>query len=172
MTNTQGLCIRRAGPADAQTVTHLHVAVWRQTYADLAPAAAIEKLDEAHRLPLWQAALAPDAPDTTLLAEVGSQAVGFVRYGPASQPELGTGGEVKNLYILPAYTRRGLGRQLLARALLELKSAGYFSAALAVVEGNATASAFYLANGGRFHSSFTDAGPVWPSHNLVLRWTF
>ncbi len=170
MTNNLGLRIRRAGPADAQTVTHLHVAVWRQTYADLAPPEALAKLDATHRLPLWQAALSPDAPDTTLLAEIGSQLVGIIRFGPASQPELGSGGEVKNLYILPAYARRGIGRHLLARALSDLKTAGYFSAALAVVEGNATAVAFYMANGGRFHSSFTDAGPVWRSHNLVLSW--
>ncbi|MEJ1991702.1 MAG: hypothetical protein P8X50_08305 [Maritimibacter sp.] len=104
MSNRQNLITRRAGPADAEGLAHLHVAVWRQTYAALAPAEALEMLDEANRLPGWQAALAPDAPKSaggTLIAELDGRAVGFVRYGPASQPELGDAGEVKHLYVLP-----------------------------------------------------------------------
>lgn len=170
MTKLDAFRIRPAELVDAEVVARLHVAVWRQTYADLAPAAALEKLDEAHRLPGWQAALAPGAPGATLLAEVDGQAVGFVRYGAVSQLELGEAGEVKHLYILPGFARLGIGRALLAEAFAGLKALGFANAALAVVEGNASALAFYQALGGTLEGSFTDAGPIWRSHNLILCW--
>lgn len=167
---TANLRIRPATPADAGAIAGLHVAVWRQTYADLAPAAAIARLDAAHRLPGWRAALAPGAPGATLLAEIGGVPVGFVRYGPASQPELGEGGEIKHLYIAPDCARRGIGRQLLTAALAGLKQAGFNAAALAVVRGNDRALAFYRAEGATLGGAFTDAGPLWRSDNLILRW--
>ncbi|MGD9864596.1 MAG: N-acetyltransferase family protein [Pseudodonghicola sp.] len=168
MTGT--LRIRPANPADAGAIADLHVAVWRQAYADLAPPEAIARLDVAHRLPGWQAALAAGAPGATLLATRGVRPVGFVRFGPASQPELGDAGEIKHLYVATDCTRQGIGRQLLSAALAGLKQAGFNKAALAVVRGNDRALAFYRAQGGALCGSFTDAGPLWRSENLILRW--
>ncbi|MEJ2034881.1 MAG: GNAT family N-acetyltransferase [Maritimibacter sp.] len=173
MSNRQNLITRRAGPADAEGLAHLHVAVWRQTYAALAPAEALEMLDEANRLPGWQAALAPDAPKSaggTLIAELDGRAVGFVRYGPASQPELGDAGEVKHLYVLPDYARRGIGQRLLSEAFAGLRAMGFEVAVLAVVAGNDAALGFYQAQGAERAGRFVDAGPLWRSDNLILRW--
>jgi len=40
-----------ARPTDARAIAELHVAVWRTTYAELAPPEALERLDVAIRLP-------------------------------------------------------------------------------------------------------------------------
>ncbi|MDK3017518.1 GNAT family N-acetyltransferase [Pseudodonghicola flavimaris] len=170
MTAGSLLSIRPAGPADAAAIAALHVAVWRLTYAGLAPPAAVARLDLAHRLPQWRAALAPGARGATLLALRDARLAGFVRFGPASQPELGEAGEIKHLYVDPACARQGIGRQLLSAAFDGLRRAGCAEAALAVVRGNDPALAFYRAAGGRPAGHFTDAGPLWRSENLILRW--
>ncbi|MBI1216946.1 MAG: GNAT family N-acetyltransferase [Rhodobacteraceae bacterium] len=165
--------IRRATAGDAEELTRLHVRVWRATYAGIAPASAVAALDEAHRLPGWRAALAtPEAEGATLVAAAGGAIVGFVRYGPASQAELGPGGEVKYLYVDPDHARQGIGRRLMGAAFAALKAAGFSGATLAVVRENAPALRFYRALGGVQTGRFTDAGPVWQSDNLVLHWPF
>lgn len=165
------VAIRAAMPGDARALARLHVAVWRATYADVAPADAFAVLDEAHRLPGWQAHLDNQLPGAgTLIAQNGSATVGFIRYGPASQPELGEVGEIKHLYIAREYAGKGIGTKLLQAGLRALASAGHGEVALAVVATNAPALAFYRAQGAQVAGAFHDAGPLWKSENLILRW--
>ncbi|MDQ2095806.1 GNAT family N-acetyltransferase [Rhodalgimonas zhirmunskyi] len=165
------LALRRAGPEDAGALCKLHVAVWRATYADLAPPKALAALDEAHRLPGWRAHLEKVSEgEGTIMAEVAGALAGFVRYGPASQPELGHGGEIKHLYVDPAHAGQGIGRALLRAGLDALREVGQDVVCLAVVEGNIRALRFYKAMGGVEAGRFRDAGPLWKSENLILRW--
>lgn len=165
------LTIRRATVGDAEDLTRLHVRVWRATYAGIAPPEVVARLDEAHRLPGWRAALAAEeAEGATLVAVIDGRFVGFVRFGPASQPELGREGEVKYLYVDPDHARQGIGQRLLAAAFAALRTAAYAEVALAVVRENTPAQDFYRALGGVEVGRFTDAGPVWRSDNLVFHW--
>lgn len=167
-----GLILRQAVETDAGAIARLHVRVWKQTYANLAPPEVIKTLNVAHRLPGWQKTLANPSPHSgTIAAEADGKLVGFVVFGPTSQPELGSGAEIKYLYIESAAQGAGLGRRLLEAAFTALIAFGYSDAALAVVEGNQQALAFYQAVGGRSGGSFTDAGPVWRSQNHIFNWS-
>ena len=52
-------------------------------------------------------------------------------------------GEIISIYLLPEYVGKGCGRQLMERALSELRKQGYTKAFLWVLEENNRARAFY-----------------------------
>lgn len=165
------IALRSAGIADAEAIARLHVAVWRQTYRDLAPREAFAALDERYRLARWQEKLAcPQADQLVLLAEMGDRLVGMGAAGAPSDDAFGGRGEIKFLYVDQAVKRQGIGRRLLRHLALHLAERRYPGAALGVVEGNRAAAAFYQALGARVIGRQLDPGPIWRSHNIVMAW--
>ncbi|WP_244109978.1 GNAT family N-acetyltransferase [Burkholderia arboris] len=166
-----GLSIRTATIDDAQAIADFHVKVWRHTYRDLAPAQAHAVLDEPYRRKQWHDKLSSnDGNQLVLVAEIDGRIVGIGAAGAPSDPIFNGRGEIKFLYVDPGFKRRGIGRQLLARLATHLSRLRYQGAALSVVDGNDAAIAFYAALQGRLAGEYTDPGPVWRSHNIVMVW--
>lgn len=163
--------LRPAVPQDAPALARLHHRVWTETYAGLAPPQAIAALTEAHRLTGWTATLAR-SDIATLIALHGDMPIGLVCFGAASDPVFAPLPEIRHLYLLPAHRGQGLGRRLLYAALDALRAVGHPGAALAVVEQNLAARAFYARAGGTEDHSFIDKGPLWRSTNRLVTWTF
>jgi len=161
--------IRPAVPADAPAIARLHVAVWRETYRDLAPPEVVRGLDVPTREKRWVEMLAK-AERTVLVAEREGRIVGIGTAGAATVPELSGHGEVLYLYVDPTHTRGGVGRALMHRLALALQTQGYRSVALGVVEGNQPAIDFYKKLGGRIAGSYIDPGPQWRSRNQIIIW--
>jgi ribosomal protein S18 acetylase RimI-like enzyme len=162
---------RPARANDAATIARLHVAVWRRTYRDLAPAEAHAALDETLRRRRWEEILAaPESRRSALIVESSGDLAGFGLAGPASDSHFGGRAEVKFLYVDNRFQRRGLGRALLDRMRRAMAAAGFPGIALAVVVGNDRAIAFYEALGGRQIGRMTDPGPLWRSENLIYAW--
>lgn len=165
------ILLRPAIPADAAALAHLHIKVWRHTYRELAPAAAIAALDEAMRLRRWTEILGDPAKAWgVLVAETDGRLAGFGLCGAPGEAALGGRGDVKFLYVDTERARRGLGRRLLTAMAKMLHDRGYGGLALGVVVGNDPAIAFYDAMGGRRIGRYTDPGPIWRSDNLVYAW--
>jgi len=163
------MILRPAVPADAPAIAALHVAVWRDTYRDLAPPEAAAALDVARRQARWEAILA-DPAQIALVAEVDGGLAGFGLAGPPGDPAFGGRGEVKYLYVGRDFARRGIGRRLLATLAAAMGERGYAALGLGVVVGNDPAIAFYEAQGGRRIGSYADPGPLWRSVNLLYAW--
>ena len=61
--------IRSAKLSDADAIAAFHVRIWRETYAGIAPRAALDQLDELRRLTVWRDTLsAPKAGQGTVIA--------------------------------------------------------------------------------------------------------
>ena len=161
--------VRAATPADAATIAPFHVAVWRETYRDLAPPLVFNTMDVDVRLQRWQGILA-DPTRTTLLAEVDGALAGFGLCGPPGDSVFGAHGEIKNLFVGSAFARRGIGRRLMGEMARILQERGHTGVGLGVVVGNAPAIAFYESLGGRKAGTYTDPGPMWRSDNLLYVW--
>lgn len=163
------MTLRPARADEAEALAHLHVAAWRDAHAAFAPAEATKALGFASRLPVWRGYLA-DPAQTVFVAEQNGALGGLVCFGPASQPELGDQAEIKHLYVAASARQLGLGKSLLDAALAQAAKGGYAKATLAVVAENTAARGFYRVCGGQEVGTFSDAGPLWKSSNIIVEW--
>ena len=163
------LHVRVATPDDAAAIAPFHVAIWRDTYRDLAPANIFQAMDVATRLTRWQGILA-DPTRATLLVEVDGALAGFGLCGPPGDAMFAGRGEIKNLFVGRDFARRGIGKRLMVDMAATLQARGHQGIGLGVVVGNTPAIAFYEALGGRKIGTYTDPGPMWRSDNLLFIW--
>ena len=170
---TDSPILRRAHADDAQSLAWLHVAVWRKTYAEIAPKEAMQRLDVNKRLPYWTKAVDIDQPGQGVwLAEAQGEVQGVISLAPANHPAFGDRMEIKHLYVSTASQGQGVGQSLLTHALETCREAGCAGVALAVVSQNTAARRFYRKMGGTERGRFTDLGPLWRSDNIVMAWDF
>jgi GNAT superfamily N-acetyltransferase len=141
------LTIRAATPADAESLTHLHLDVWDDAYTGLIDQAILRarRTNIAERVERWRGNL---ASGNTLLAESGGDLIGFASAGAGrDQPGL----ELYALYVRGTYWRTGVGRALM------LEAVGDQDAHLWLLEGNDRARVFYERQGFRLDGTIEDA---------------
>src|SRR5262245_17462736 len=124
--------MRLAMPADAAMIAPFHVAIWRETYRDLAPPGIFQAMDVATRLARWQGILA-DPTRVTLLAEIDGALAAFGLCGPPGDAIYGARGEIKNLFVGRAFARRGIGQRLMGEMAAILSARGHAGLGLGVV---------------------------------------
>lgn len=157
--------------ATADELAAFHVALWRETYRDLAPAAACAALDEDRRRPQWQRVLEDPAQSLRLIRDEAGVLAGLLHLAPGRAGGALAGmGEICHLYLRADHRGQGLGAALLAQGLWLLRAQGFAQAGLAVVAGNHSARAFYRAQGGTEDLIFQDPGPLWKSENRRVVW--
>ncbi|MFY9655892.1 MAG: GNAT family N-acetyltransferase [Methylocystis sp.] len=144
--------IRAATVQDADTIAQIHVAAWRECYAELFPAEALASLDIAERARLWrEIILAGPASGATLLLEfAGEGAVGFSSCGAQRSDRLreqGFLGEFEAVYIVKRGQQRGGGRALMRAMARHLLGQGCEAASVWVFRDNPPARRFYEALG-------------------------
>jgi len=167
-----GLALRRVEGEEADAAAGFHARLARETYGAIAPEAFMGDEGHRRRVEFWRRRLANPAPhQSTFFLLRGEDVVGLLDYGPASDPAFGDAAEVKRLYLDASCARQGLGTRLLQLAYDGIADAGFPAMALGVVKQNAPARAFYDALGGAVTGEYTDAGPTWPSENIVMTWT-
>jgi ribosomal protein S18 acetylase RimI-like enzyme len=151
--------LRRALPEDAPTIAEIWYLGWRDGHLGFVSQELIEARHEAS----FRTRAARRVNDTTL-ALVKDQIAGFVMV---------VDNEVEQLYVSAHHRGKGVADMLMADAERQIKDAGYFSAWLAVVAGNARARRFYQrrgwSDGGLFeYAAAGDHGPIpVPSHRYV-----
>jgi diamine N-acetyltransferase len=142
--------IRRATPADAETVSRLATATFVETFGHLYPEQDLRAfLEEAYAVDRQRAILAH--PDYAVwLLEQGGEAVGHAAAGPCGlpHPDVAQGdGELKRLYVLAAHQNAGLGARLFATALAWLQREGPRTLWVGVWSENLGAQRFYARHG-------------------------
>ncbi|MEO0487055.1 MAG: GNAT family N-acetyltransferase [Pseudomonadota bacterium] len=162
------LTVRHAEAGEAPELAALHVRVWRATYGGLAPQVALHTLDEAKRLPVWEAAI---AEQRARVATHGDTIIAAACFGPSTHAAFDGRCEIKHLYVDLVHQGHGVGQRLLS-ATLKACRVGFpeRGVALAVVRQNDAARAFYKRQGGAEIATFTDPGPLWRSDNIVVAW--
>lgn len=160
-------------PEDAAALAAVHVLSWQAAYRDLLPGPYLDALDPGERAAVWHARLtAPDRPTVLLTTEADGRVVAFSCFrawpdgpdeagesdgtaeaaGAADEPgalDPATTAELAALYSLPEVWGTGVGRALLAASTEALAAAGFRTAALWVLAGNARGRRFYEAAGWR-----------------------
>jgi ribosomal protein S18 acetylase RimI-like enzyme len=142
----------RAGvPADADAIAQVHVASWQVAYRGIVPDEHLDGLDWRERAAVRRGQLERAAEERIRVdvAIDGGSVVGFVASGPerVADPSEPEGYEVYALYVDPVAWDRGIGRDLLGRAVADAPADT--AVVLWVLEDNARGRAFYQRQGFR-----------------------
>jgi ribosomal protein S18 acetylase RimI-like enzyme len=139
-----------AGPADADELARVHVTAWRETYAGLLPDGHLAAMNPKVHARRWRLQLTrARAGEVVLAAEGAGGLVGYCAGAISLDQDQGDGSEIFTLYLLKPFQHAGLGRRLFASAARALAAQGAVSLKLWVLNGNRSARAFYVRNGGR-----------------------
>ena len=144
------MIIREAKLKDAKAIAQIHVDTWKTTYSAILPAAYIEKQTYAKRCDRWKRMLEASVKTDHFIyvAELEGEIIGFVDGGKARSASPIYKGEIYALYILEAYQRQGLGRDLIRTIARQLSQSGLDSILVWVLADN-SACQFYQSLGGR-----------------------
>ena len=138
--------IRRATIDDANAIGTVHMTTWRTAYVGLMPQHILDNLSIERSQERWRNRLIA-GHDLIFVAEADSTVVGFIHGGverTGKYPPYTS--EITCLYLLQAYQRRGLGRQLVATIAHDF-APQHSGLLLWMLQGN-PAQRFYEAIGG------------------------
>ncbi|MDX8346680.1 hypothetical protein SLH49_01665 [Cognatiyoonia sp. IB215446] len=133
--------LRPATPDDVETLAHIHVTAWQETYAGMLPAEVIAAQTIAKRTSFWRMSLSENLGRVWLLDDTG-----FAHFGPQRTRRWLAQGYPEELYaIYLLSTAYGNGTKLLKAS--HGRDGRPFTAN--VLTGNKRACAFYDKTGGR-----------------------
>jgi ribosomal protein S18 acetylase RimI-like enzyme len=169
------ISIRPATPNDALGIAHVHVDSWRTTYAGIVPNEYLAGLNEANRASGWREQLASDI--LVYVADLDREVVGFIGGGRIREPIETYDAELYAIYLLKNAQGQGIGRQLLHQLSTSLRSKGFHSMVVWVLEQN-PAKHFYIRTGAQLLASkeieiggatLTEVACGWPNLKLLER---
>jgi ribosomal protein S18 acetylase RimI-like enzyme len=131
----------------ASGIAKVHIRSWQAAYAGILDQAFLDQLSVEDRALRWEDILQKQE-SKTLVALRDDSVVGFISYGhwrhEQASPEQG---EIWALYAEPQSWSQGVGRALMAQALLELRALGYVEVSLWVIGRNERGVNFYKSCG-------------------------
>lgn len=141
--------IRPATIEDAAAIASVHVRTWQHAYAGIISDEFLANLSVVTRTQRWREILA-DADSTRVVfvaVDDTGQLLGHVSAGPARDDDLPSGTwEIYSVYVDPAEQSRGIGRELMQRALGSAPH-GTSRVALWVLTDNHKSRSFYELQG-------------------------
>ena len=150
---TEEVTIRPATLADAEALARLHVRSWQWAYRGQLPDEFLDRMPDSmeRRIEARRAQLADLPPDYRVwIAEQAGQMVGFAVTEPCRDADASPSiGEVSLIYLEQEAAGKGIGRQLFAHTVEDLRQRGYAQTILWVLETNSRARRFYEAAGWR-----------------------
>ena len=142
--------IREANAQDAEAIARVHVDSWRETYVGIVPDDYLTNLDHEQRERVWLAILSDNCvKEFVYVAESDTgKIIGFASGGPAPREDSSYTCELNAIYVLEAFQRKGIGRQLTQAIARRLVQDGFHSMLVWVLADNRSKK-FYSALGGR-----------------------
>lgn len=143
--------IRPAACEDIAGIAHVHVDSWRSSYRGLLPDKFLAELSYQDRMRMWERALCigPRRSFAFVATEEGGQIIGFASGGPAQTQDPFYKGELYAIYLLEAFQKRGIGKELFQHVYARLTQDGFRNMFIWVFEKNPSARAFYERLGGK-----------------------
>jgi GNAT superfamily N-acetyltransferase len=139
--------IRFAAAEEAAELAGVHERSWREAYAGMLPAMALNRMIAQRDAAWWSTALRRRS--NILVLNIDTAIAGYAMLSRARVGGGGMVGEVRELYLDPLYQGIGFGAQLFAAARQVLNRRGYSRIIVTALEENDRAIAFYRHCGGR-----------------------
>ena len=113
--------IRKAYPTDAYTLIKIRDLSWKNEYYDILPNEILYDMHKHYDENVKHLQDQINENNRILVAIEGETIVGFVFYGKVSG-DSGEYGEIREIYVLPEYQKRGFGRRLFQQAMDNLST--------------------------------------------------
>lgn len=114
MSDTKGIVISDASASDVAEISALAIKTYVETFGhEFEPAELAYHLERSISVPRWREYL---ARDRVLVARLGGRALGYVQFGPLEDTDTVM---IERLYVDADFQGRGIGSDLLRRALAE-----------------------------------------------------
>ena len=161
--------IRFAAAGDAAELAGVHERSWREAYAGMLPAMALNRMIAQRDAAWWSVALRRRS--NILVLDIDAAIAGYASLSRARIGGGGMVGEVRELYLDPLYQGIGFGAQLFGAARQILKSRGNDRIIVTALEENHRAIAFYRQCGGRLlgRGKTTFGGEPFATRSFVWR---
>jgi ribosomal protein S18 acetylase RimI-like enzyme len=139
------LRIREGEPKDAEAIAGIHVRAWQAAYRGQLTDDYLDGLRVEDRLEQHRRALeSPPADHRMWVAEDGGHPVGFAVTARSEDADADDRtAELYAIYLDPDRVGTGVGRELFAHAVEDLRARGFRTATLWVLEHNERARRFY-----------------------------
>ncbi len=164
--------IRRAAPADAETLAAIGAETFTETFGHLYPPQDLaDFLAEAYSLERARADLA-DPAKASWLVEADGVAIGYALAGPCGLPHAEVTprcGELKRIYFRKAWQGGGLGLRLFGEVIAWLEADGPRTVWLGVWSENLGAQRFYARQGFEKAGEYGFAVGSVVDHEYILR---
>jgi len=138
--------IRQAKADDAEALSRVFEAAWREAYRGIIPGLALEKMLLRRGEGWWRSTVSRGRPMAVL--DLGQGVAGYASYGRCRNQALPADGEIDELYVLPECQGIGFGRRLFKAVLNDLKARDMSRVLLWALADNERACAFYDGLGG------------------------
>jgi len=142
--------IRTVETTDIQEVAQVHIASWQSAFRGVLSDKVLDQLKLEDFMEQWRSNLQQEYRENLLATTDDGQVVGFISFGPERTQEAqaqSSMGELYGLYIHPEHWGHGVGKELLAKALEQLKQKSFREVVLWTMQKNAMARAFYAKHG-------------------------
>ena len=139
--------IRFPGAEEAAELANVYERSWREAYAGMLPALALNRMIAQRGAGWWSTALRRRS--NILVLDIDTAIAGYAMLSRARIGGGGMVGEVRELYLDPQYQGIGFGGQLFRAARQVLGRRGYARIIVTALEENERAIAFYRHCGGR-----------------------
>jgi ribosomal protein S18 acetylase RimI-like enzyme len=139
------LRIREGEPKDAAAIADVHVRAWQAAYRGQLTDDYLDGLKAEDRLDQHRQTLGAPMPEwRTWVAEDEAGLAGFAVTGPSQDADADPKtAEVYAIYLAPERIGVGVGRELFAHAVDDLRGRGFRTATLWVLETNERTRRFY-----------------------------
>ncbi|CBT74270.1 MULTISPECIES: GNAT family N-acetyltransferase [Glutamicibacter] len=142
------IIVRQPAEGDASTLADIQISAWRAAYRGVMTEEYLDAMDSERYAEGWARNIANPKPGTShLVAESGSQVVGFCILGPATGDSDTAFGQLYAINVHPQWWDKGAGSALFTAAEEKLVALGYDRAFLWVEANNKRAIDFYTKRG-------------------------
>ncbi len=146
MSSRTPVTIAIASAEDAVALAALHHLSHTTSFAPFASDEWLAGRDEAEYVAQWQSFFERATKDRRFRAwkaTSGNKLVGMVKVGPENETEA----QLTSMHVRPTFRRQGIGSSLMADAVSFMRSEGFRTAMLGVIQANAPARAIYEKHG-------------------------
>lgn len=144
--------IRKVNQTDSRyEISNIYEQSWKYAYKGIIPQEYLDSIPSGQ----WYGAI--DNPDRRTLVMIdGDKIIGTSSYCKSRFDDYKDWGEIISIYFLPEYIGKGYGKQLLEKAVEELKAMGFKTIFLWVLEDNHRAKNFYERFGFKYSGEYLE----------------